>query len=44
MVVSASGNIDQKTYLKKFRGDFSPSSPLWIRLWEVTQTNVYYEK
>jgi len=25
--VSVSGNIDQKTYLKKFRGGFSPLSP-----------------
>jgi len=30
MDVSVSGTIDQKTYLKKFRG---ASAPLWIRLW-----------
>jgi len=28
MDVSVSENIGQKTYLKKFRGDFSPLSPL----------------
>ena len=27
MNVSVSGTIDQKTYLKKFRGGFSPLSP-----------------
>jgi len=27
MTVSVSGTIDQKTYLKKFRGGFSPLSP-----------------
>ena len=27
MDVSVSGTIDQKTYLKKFRGGFSPLSP-----------------
>jgi len=32
MDVSVSGTIDQKTYLKKFRGGFSPLSPPWIRL------------
>ena len=30
--VSVSGTIDQKTYLKKLRGGFSPLSPPWIRL------------
>ena len=27
MSVSVSGTTDQKTYLKKFRGGFSPLSP-----------------
>jgi len=30
--VSPSRTIDQKTYLKKFRGGFSRLSPTWIRL------------
>jgi len=33
MDVSVSRAIDEKTYLKKFRGGFSPLSPPWIRLW-----------
>jgi len=33
MNVSVSGTIDQKMYLKKFRGGFSALSPPWIRLW-----------
>jgi len=33
MEVSVSGTIDQKTYLKKFKGGFSPLSPPWVRLW-----------
>jgi len=33
MDASVSETIDQKTYLKKFRGGFSPLSPPWIRLW-----------
>ena len=33
MDVSVSGTVDQKAYLKKFRGGFSPlSPPPWIRL------------
>jgi len=32
MDVSVSGNIDKKTYLKKFRGASAPLSPPWIRL------------
>jgi len=32
MDVSVSGTINQKTYLKKFKGNFSPLDP-WIRLW-----------
>jgi len=34
MSVSVSGTTDQKTYLKQFRGGFSPLSPPWIRLWK----------
>jgi len=30
--VSVSGTIDEKTYLKKIRGVFSPLSPPWIPL------------
>jgi len=33
MSVSVSGTTDPKTYLKKFRGGFSPLSSRWIRLW-----------
>jgi len=33
MDVSVTGTTDQKTYLKKIRGGFSPLSPPWIRLW-----------
>jgi len=32
MDVSVSGTIDQKTYLKKFRGGFNLLNPPWIRL------------
>jgi len=32
MDVSVSVTIDQKLYLKKFRGGFNPLSPPWIRL------------
>jgi len=32
MGVSVSGTTDQKTYLKKIKGGFSPLSPTWIRL------------
>jgi len=32
MDVYVSETINQKTYLKKFRGGFSPLSPPWIRL------------
>ena len=35
MDVSVSEMTDQKTYLKKFRGSFSP---LWVRLWVVLQS------
>jgi len=32
--VAVSGTIDEETYLKKFKGVFSPlSAPPWIRLW-----------
>jgi len=30
--VSVSETIDQKTYLKKFRGASAPLAPTWIRL------------
>ena len=33
MDVSVSGTVDQKAYLIKFRGGFSPVSPPWIHLW-----------
>jgi len=40
MDVSVSGTIDQKTYLKKFRGGASaPLPPPWIRLWFFTIQN-----
>jgi len=32
MDVSVPGTIDQKTYLKKFRGASAPLAPPWIRL------------
>jgi len=41
MDVSVSGTTDQKTYLKKFSGVFSPLSSPWIRLclWVNKQGN-----
>jgi len=35
MDVSVSVTINQKPYLKKLRGGFSPLSPPWIRLWSL---------
>jgi len=37
MNVSVSGTIDQKMYLKKFRGASAPLAPPWIRLWILSQ-------
>jgi len=41
MDVSVSGTIDQKSYLKKFRGGFSPLSPPWIHLCVVQDASVF---
>jgi len=38
MDVAVSGTIDQKTYLKKYRGASAPLAPPWIRLRNVSQT------
>jgi len=35
MDVSVSETMDQKTYLRKFRGALAPLAPPWIRLWLV---------
>jgi len=47
MDVSVSGTIDQKTYLKKFRGGFSPLTPPGsaydhprIRFWDNGMTDI----
>jgi len=41
MGVSVSGTIDQKTYLKKCKGVFSPLNIPWISLWS---SRILYKK
>jgi len=43
MDASVSETIDQKTYLKKFRGDFIPLSPPWIHLCQCLHFKCWYE-